>query len=658
MKNGLKDKKNKSLLRNYINLAAKFAEVSGGKDFFNNGKVLIQHLLSSLSDKQPLLRCDILNALHKFEKTLGGEFILNHTAIFLQGQENRDSQSVEMKQEILNWLLKNSGLLAKFPNLKSLMHIFFTMLLDKNKDIRLLTDQLLEKLYQYQGLHPIFSEALKSFKPAAIQQIKLFLEKYTIEKKEEKIQIPSEILCEKNPKTEKKPDSKEDRLTEIWPLDCLNDDLIEKLKENISQRFGQEISKKLFSFDWKKISEGILLIQNHTLPQEILANSDLISKWIWFKLMNFVPESLFADLLFLMKYLTALIAEKQYKLGEEEGKVFLECLMKSRAGNINGKYDVLIDTITRSLISILPQNQMNFTAQVIFPEPSYIERAPMENFQNSSNNKLKNKRYSSINNSSFIMNESLTTPEQHQRANLNNRNILQNNLLALNLSNIPGKIDALFNIHNIFHEESNEENQKIIQEEANNIAKTVSDLFRPDTEALANSSEFLNYLLKISLKIFSNKRLLDHIEYPILTELVENVLQRLLVEDAKKLDPKQIQPSDTNDMPIKNLNSLMLKLLETCYPNTMFQILFDLLIRYRRQSSYTKFLGLVVKSILKLTKAMEIVLPNTNISELFLKFHVYVSEFYNDNSKNKDDLGVKTIKTLINEIIKIKELAF
>jgi hypothetical protein len=50
LKKGLKDKKNKSLLRLYLNLTGKVAEATG-KDFLNSAKQLILLIISCLSDK-------------------------------------------------------------------------------------------------------------------------------------------------------------------------------------------------------------------------------------------------------------------------------------------------------------------------------------------------------------------------------------------------------------------------------------------------------------------------------------------------------------------------------------------------------------------------------------------------------------------------------
>lgn len=687
LKSGLKDKKNKSLLRLYINLVGKFAE-SSSKDFFIHAKVLIQHLISSLSDKQALVRCDVVNSLHKFEKTLGQDFILNHIAVFLLSHENRDCQSIELKQELLNWLLKNSQLLMKFPNLKGLIPVFLSMLLDKNKDIRALTDQLAEKLVNTHGL-AVFSEAFKGFRPAVGQQLKQILEKYAINSGNN----PLENFQNKTPEVQKniasfaekveesqafclKKRGKEERSMEErgnpWPLDSLNDDLIEKLKEDLSDSLGKEAAKLLFSFDLKRNQEALNNLTYKVTAEELLKNSDLLLKWSLFRVMNHINEGFLEQLLLFLQYLMKIIANSQAKLNENETRLLEHCLQMIRESPYSNRLAGLLEVLAKeSTNPRLPEkngksNGINSSIlQEYNGKNTWINEEKPKKIEEFSNKTLDRTRNSlaissisleNVNNSCMFQ----ETPSPMKPQKFGKRMVLQNNLLALNLKSIPGKIDALLNIYNFISEESNE-TQAIVQEDATNIALTISNLFRPQAENETNEPyQFLNYLVKISLKIFGNKLLLDHIEYPVLMDLVENVLQRLLLEDAHKQPENSRNTSfseiinDSNDLPIKNLNSLMLKILETCSPNVIFQILFDLLLKYRKDCLFSKFIALVIKCILKLTKVMEHLLPNLDVGQLFVKFHLYVSEFFSENNKNSEDLGVKTIKTIINEIIKIK----
>lgn len=97
----------------------------------------------------------------------------------------------------------------------------------------------------------------------------------------------------------------------------------------------------------------------------------------------------------------------------------------------------------------------------------------------------------------------------------------------------------------------------------------------------------------------------------------------------------------------------MLKILENASPDIIYAMLFDLLSEHRRKSAYSKFIGLIVKCILKLTKVLETILPMVKLENLMLKFHEYLTSFTNEKYRN-DDIGVKTIKTILSELIKLR----
>lgn len=126
------------------------------------------------------------------------------------------------------------------------------------------------------------------------------------------------------------------------------------------------------------------------------------------------------------------------------------------------------------------------------------------------------------------------------------------------------------------------------------------------------------------------------------------MLNRLLAEDEGK----------TTDGPdseaiVKTLNSTMLRVLENANPNDIFCVLFDLLIKYRQMHSYAKILGLIIKCILKLTKCLEQIIPAVQPEKIMLKSHLYLTEFNNASNPMGDDIGIKTIKTILNELVKI-----
>lgn len=98
----------------------------------------------------------------------------------------------------------------------------------------------------------------------------------------------------------------------------------------------------------------------------------------------------------------------------------------------------------------------------------------------------------------------------------------------------------------------------------------------------------------------------------------------------------------------------MLRILENTRSEHIYKILLELLIKYRQQFNYGKILGLIIKCILKVTKSLSDFIHLINLNELLLYFHSYICEFLVPTPAMSDDIGVKTIKTILKELCKIK----
>ena len=67
-----------------------------------------------------------------------------------------------MKHELIQWILKNTDSLSK-ADTKQFVPLIINLLSDKNKDIKLLAEQFLEKLAEIITIEP-FVNALKDLK--------------------------------------------------------------------------------------------------------------------------------------------------------------------------------------------------------------------------------------------------------------------------------------------------------------------------------------------------------------------------------------------------------------------------------------------------------------------------------------------------------------
>jgi hypothetical protein len=182
------------------------------------------------------------------------------------------------------------------------------------------------------------------------------------------------------------------------------------------------------------------------------------------------------------------------------------------------------------------------------------------------------------------------------------------------------------------------------------VFKTICEKSKADVPV-----KFAEYFLNMSHKLCSSRTLMRAVNEQQLIIFTEEMLIRLISEEENKNEEMKNAHDEvkaSNETVIKTLNSIVLRILENSHPNVMFGVLFDLLIKYRRQASYVKILGLIVKCILKLTKVLEQMLPHLNPEVILLKSHLYLIEFAGEN-KPADDMGIKMIKTILNELVKV-----
>ena len=126
---------------------------------------------------------------------------------------------------------------------------------------------------------------------------------------------------------------------------------------------------------------------------------------------------------------------------------------------------------------------------------------------------------------------------------------------------------------------------------------------------------------------------------------------RLLTEDE---EAKNINNSNNTFDFVKLLNSIMLRMLENANLNEIYIILLDLLIKYRKKAGFnTKTMGLIIKCVLKLTKNFENSINELHVDVILLKCHEYLTSFNYDAVKQNEDVGAKTFKTIVNELVKV-----
>lgn len=105
---------------------------------------------------------------------------------------------------------------------------------------------------------------------------------------------------------------------------------------------------------------------------------------------------------------------------------------------------------------------------------------------------------------------------------------------------------------------------------------------------------------------------------------------------------------------MKNLNASMLRLLENCDPSYIFCVLFNLLRKYRDYALLPKLPGLIIKCLMKLSKILEKLIDVLDLERILLVIHEYLVSLDHDNKSTNDEMGIRIVKTVINEIVKSK----
>jgi hypothetical protein len=176
---------NKNVVRLVVSLLSKLID-SIGPPFKSFTKPLGTPLLNNLSDKQQLLRDDVMTCMEKWVAQCGLETIIIYIPILLQKQEN-----FEMRTELFRFLhkYKESFVFIKDKvDLKEFIPSMLSCLQDKTISIRNSADELIAYLLRFVPLNA-FMNGLKDFKTAIANTLKTLLEKYKGMNMEEPLEL-------------------------------------------------------------------------------------------------------------------------------------------------------------------------------------------------------------------------------------------------------------------------------------------------------------------------------------------------------------------------------------------------------------------------------------------------------------------------------------
>ena len=253
--------------------------------------------------------------------------------------------------------------------------------------------------------------------------------------------------------------------------------------------------------------------------------------------------------------------------------------------------------------------------------------------------------------------------------------------LLISTMNIQQKFEILYNLHGMVKELGPKKQnipkgeEQILQQTDLFIQRTMQLfewIFNNKQQIQQGNKNLIQYFLEMLNDTFSSKQILQSINSKLHQQFTELILSRLLQEDEfskqelsyfqenqERLTPEEVNrltvQKEFTASVIKSINAAMLKILDNSNIQLQFENFIKLLTKFRK-SNQTKHLQMTVKCIVKLTKNLEHQSQNMDLSKLFLNIHEYVITLQRDTLNGQipsDDSGIKTIRTILNEINKI-----
>ena len=99
----------------------------------------------------------------------------------------------------------------------------------------------------------------------------------------------------------------------------------------------------------------------------------------------------------------------------------------------------------------------------------------------------------------------------------------------------------------------------------------------------------------------------------------------------------------------------MLRLMDHANPSHIFCVLFNLLRKYKEYTVLPKLPGLIIKCLLKLSKVLEKTTSVLDIERILLVIHEYLCVIDHNQKSSNDEMGVRIVKTVINELVKVRK---
>ena len=221
----------------------------------------------------------------------------------------------------------------------------------------------------------------------------------------------------------------------------------------------------------------------------------------------------------------------------------------------------------------------------------------------------------------------------------------------LKYADLSKRVDSLVALNDMIGA-LNDHTQPVLVRAANDLIgafiHVLIDIFEKNSVEEINL-RFAKYFISIVLKVCSTVEIMSEASYERVVDLSEQLLTKLLIENLDKVGENK-----EGETLQRNLNSAMLRILENCNHTYMICSLIDLMRKYKDYPSLPKMSTLLVKCLMKLSKIIEKLIDKLDIQRILLSMHEYMLVINNENRGANDEAGVRILKTMLNEFIKLR----
>ena len=222
-------------------------------------------------------------------------------------------------------------------------------------------------------------------------------------------------------------------------------------------------------------------------------------------------------------------------------------------------------------------------------------------------------------------------------------------LATMQEGSLSEKVDALTALCEIVTQPESSDFH-ILLKQLSALIQAFDNLFKGMYKAQTIPFTFAKFAARVLAKMCGEPKLAATLSVLDLEILAELFLKGLLHE--------QVQGANTSPDSIGSiLNLSFVLLMENSNPTSMYQALFRQIRRYSTELAHPRMVPTLVKCILKMTKALEALLPRLDIGQLLLSMHELLEAVPRPASFSGDDSVAKTIKTVISELVRLRKAA-